>query len=84
MDLLSLVESHKPASVDDLVAWIPRRQEALQEQINVGSGPKPFFSGRAEELHGGERDQRQQADVRVSAKENELAFLNRLQEVLSS
>jgi len=84
LDLLSLVESHKPASVDDLVAWIPRRQEALQEQINVGSGPKPFFSGHAEELHGGERDQRQQADVRVSAKENELVFLNRLQEVLSS
>ncbi len=80
----NILESHKPASVDDLVAWIPRRQEALQEQINVGSGPKPFFSGHAEELHGGERDQRQQADVRVSAKENELVFLNRLQEVLSS
>jgi len=83
VELLNLVESHKPANVDDLIAWIPRRQQALQEQINVASSPRAFFSGHVEQLHGGERDQRQQDDVRLSAKENEFAFLERLQQVLS-
>ena len=80
LELLSQVESHKPADVADLLARIPRRQQALREEIN---NPKRFFSGAAEQLHGGERDHRQHGDARMSAKEDELAFLGRLQQVLT-
>jgi hypothetical protein len=81
--LLDMVESHKPAGIDDLLAWIPARQEALRGQINVGSQGKPFFSPRIEEMHGGERDQRSQGESGVSVKEAELAFLDRLQKVFA-
>lgn len=83
LDLLDLMESYKPADVPELLAWIPRRQKTLEEQINTGYGPKPFFSGHVQELHGGGRDQRQQDDARQSAKENEFAFLGRLHQILA-
>jgi hypothetical protein len=76
--LLDIVESHRPASVADFKAWLPARTEVLRGQINVGSHGKPFFSPRIEEMHGGERDQRPKEDSGVSAKEAELAFLERL------
>ena len=81
--LLDMVESHKPAGIDDLLARVPIRQEVLRGQINTGSGGKPFFSPRIQEMHGGERDQRSN-EFALSAKEAELAFLARLQSVLGS
>ena len=83
VELLNWVESYKPADVADLLARIPSRQQALQSEINTAFGPKPFFDGRVQEMHGGDRDQRRQDDVRMSAKENELAFLGRLQQILA-
>jgi hypothetical protein len=53
----------------------PHWQRGLRQEINVGA--KPFFNERVEE-HGGGRDQ-----PRVTAKESELAFLERLQRVLT-
>jgi hypothetical protein len=80
--LLDVVESHKPAGLDVLQDWLPARQEVLRGQINVGSSGKPFFISRIEEMHGGERDQRPRDDSGLSAKEADLAFLDRLQTVL--
>ena len=82
--LLDLMESHKLAGVPDLLAWIPRRHKVLREQINLAQGPKPFFSDQVQELHGNERDQRGQDESRASAKENEFAFLERLQQLLEN
>jgi len=82
IELLNTVETVKPASMADLLAWIPRRQDDLREQINVGSVGKPFFSDQIQTMHGGERDQRERSPVGVSAKEAELAFLSRLHRVL--
>ena len=84
LELLNLMENRKPASLAGLIADIPRWQEALRQQIEVNAGPKPFFSQDIERMHGGSRDQRAQDDVRVSAKENELAFLGRLQRLLAA
>jgi hypothetical protein len=84
LDLLNLMESRKPNNLEDLLTAIPRWEEALRQQIDVGSGPKPFFSQDAERMHGGDRDQRRQGDARLSAKENELAFLGRLQQTLGT
>jgi hypothetical protein len=81
--LLDVVESHKPLGPEDFRVWLPARQEALRAQINVGSHGKPFFSPRIEEMHGGERDQRPKDDSGLSAKEAELAFVDRLQRVFN-
>jgi hypothetical protein len=81
--LLDLVEGHKPAGVDDLLRWLPVRQEVVRGQINVSSGGRPFFISRIEEMHGGERDQRPTDESSRSTKEAELAFLDRLQGVLA-
>src|SRR5262245_8504868 len=81
--LLQLVESRKPANVPDLLARIPVWQEALRQQIEVASGPKPFFNEDIRLLHGGGRDQRAQDDMRMNAKEKELRFLVQLQRLLA-
>ena len=80
--LLELMEGRKPANLTELVTDIPRWLDALRHQIEVAAGPKPFFSQDIERMHGGGRDQRRQDDFRLSAKEKEFAFLERLQEVL--
>jgi len=82
LQLLNAVENFKPADVADLVARIPRRQEALREQIDAGSGPKVFFDAGAQAMHGGERDKRGQGDPRLFSKQSELEFLGRLQRIL--
>ena len=82
LDLLSLVESHQPSDVADLLARLPRWQKALRDQVGAASGPKPFFSTDVHASHGGGRDQRRVEDPRTIAKENELEFLERLQKVL--
>jgi hypothetical protein len=79
LELLNVIENYKPADVADLRARIPARLEALRGELN---SPKPFFSQRVQDLHGGDRDQRGQDDPRRLAKENELAFLERLQVLL--
>lgn len=81
IELLNAVESYEPGDLEGLLKRIPPRQDVLRTQINAGS--KPFFSQRVEEMHGGERDQRRQYHAGISAKENELAFLDRLQRVLA-
>jgi hypothetical protein len=83
VELLNLVESCKPDDVADLLSRIPRRQQVLRDEVNGASAPKPFFSGEAQQLHGGGRDQRRQDDARVAAKQDELAFLDRLQHLLA-
>jgi hypothetical protein len=83
LELLNLMENRKPGTLAGLMADLPRWQEALRQQIEVAAGPKPFFSQDIERMHGGGRDQRSQDDARLSAKENEFAFLGRLQRVLN-
>ena len=82
LDLLNLVEGRKPASLADLLARIGGWRKALQEQVDAGSGPKAFFHEDIRMMHGGERDQRAEADARYSAKERELEFLLRLEKIL--
>jgi hypothetical protein len=82
--LLNLVEGRKPANLADLLARLPGWQEALRHQIEVASGPKPFFNEDIRYLHGDDRDQRSQDNVRMSAKERELYFLSRLQQLLDT
>jgi hypothetical protein len=83
MELLHLAENRKPSSVPDLLASIPRWAETLREQVDAAGGPKQFLHQGVEAMHGGDRDQRQHDDIRLAAKENELAFLRRLQELLA-
>ena len=83
LELLNFVENFKPVDLTDLISEIPRRQQALREQLNIGSGPKPFFSEHVQIMHGGGRDQRQQEDFRNAAKENELRFLERLEQLFA-
>ena len=80
--LLNLVEGRKPANLTELVARIPGWQEALRRHIDVACGPKPFFNEDIRALHGGGRDQRAQDGIRMSAKEKDLEFLDRLQRLL--
>ncbi len=79
--LLKLVETYEPTGIADLLVRIPHWQQVLRQEIN-DAGAKPFFNERVEELHGGGRDQRRNNDSRVAAKENERAFLDRLQQSL--
>ena len=82
LDLLNLMESRKPANLTDLLSEIPRWQDSLRHQIEVGSGPKPFFSQEIERQHGGGRDQRALDDTRISVKQREFDFLGKLQQIL--
>jgi hypothetical protein len=84
LELLNLAETRKPANVEDLLASIPRWTESLREQIDKASGPKAFFHPQVEMMHGLGRDQRAQDTSLASAKENELAFLLRLQQLLQA
>ncbi len=82
LDLVNLMENRKPTDLQNLIAEIPRWEEALRKQVEVAAGGKPFFNEDVRLMHGGGRDQRPQTDSRVSAKENELEFLGRLKEML--
>ncbi|MCW5553126.1 MAG: hypothetical protein KIS67_13320 [Verrucomicrobiae bacterium] len=80
--LLKLAEVYEPMHVADLLGRIPRWQQVLEQEINAAGIAKPFFNERVEEMHGGGRDQRQQDNTRLAARQNERAFLARLQQVL--
>jgi hypothetical protein len=82
-DLLDLVESYRPADVNALLAQIPHLQQLLQEEIEKAGAPKASFSQNIQAWHGGDRDQRPPVDSRTTEKQQELAFLNRLQQVLA-
>lgn len=84
VELLKLVEIYQPADAADLLARIPHWQQVLRQEINAAAGAKPFFNERVQELHGGGRDQRRQDNRRITAKENERALLERLQQVLGT
>jgi len=81
VELLKLAETYEPANVADLLSRIPHWQQVLRQEINEAANPKPFFNERVQEMHGGGRDQRRQDNSRVNAKENEQAFLERLERV---
>ncbi|HEX4998323.1 MAG TPA: hypothetical protein VFY29_08860 [Terriglobia bacterium] len=83
LELLNLIESYKPENVDDLLARLPRWRQILQHTIET-SGSSPFLNHHAEHAHGGDRDQRAPDPFRIAAKQDELAFLNRLEETLKS
>jgi len=82
INLLKLAEDYQPANSSALLARIPRWIKLLEEEINTAGGPKPFFSQTVQYMHGG-NDQRQSDEARIGAKRNELAFLERVQEILS-
>jgi hypothetical protein len=82
--LLKVVESYQPTDPASLLAQIPNWLAGLRQEINDSAGGKPFFNERVEELHGGGRDQRRQDNSRITAKENERAFLERLQQGLAA
>jgi len=82
INLLKLAEDYQPANSSALLARIPRWIKLLEEEINSAGGPKPFFSQTVQYMHGG-NDQRQSDEARIGAKRNELAFLERVQEILS-
>jgi hypothetical protein len=83
LDLLHLAEDRKPADAADLLARIPQWREALRDQIEKAGGSRVFFHDDIRWMHGGDRDHRQVDGSRVSAKERELAFLSRLEQVFS-
>lgn len=80
ISLLKLVETYEPSDIADLVARIPHWEQVLRHEISLASNPKLFFNERVEELHGGGRDQRRHDAAQP--KQQELAFLNRLKQVL--
>ena len=83
VELLKLVETYQPADVAGLLAQIPLWLQVLRQEINESAGGKPFFNDRVEGMHGGGRDQRRPDNSRLTAKENERAFLERLVQVLT-
>ncbi len=83
LELLKIVETYQPAGLADLLAHIPHWQQVLHHEINLAVNPKAFFNERIQELHGGGRDQRHKDDLRVSTKEREIAFLDRLKQALT-
>jgi hypothetical protein len=82
VDLLKLTEDYQLADASALLARIPRWQSLLEEEIRSGGSPKPFFSQTVQQLHGG-NDQRLADEARTTAKEIELAFLERLQKIFA-
>jgi hypothetical protein len=80
--LLKLAESYEPADVAALLGHLPHWRQVLQQEMNVLANPKPFFTPRIEELHGGGRDQRTTDDLKINAKKDELAFLDRIERAL--
>ncbi len=82
--LLKYAEAYRPESAADVVGRIPHWQEVIKKEIMTAAGPKPFFADRVQELHGGGRDQRHKNLGYIDGKQAELAFLERLQAVLTA
>ena len=58
-------------------------EEIVRSQLADTQRPRPFFSDRLQEMHGGTRDQRGTNEAVVARKQAELAFLGRLRELLA-
>lgn len=81
--LLELVETYRPADVEDLVGRIPHWLDVLENEVTAASQPKPFFAERVQELHGGGRDQRHSDTSLIGRKKRNIEFLKRLEAVLT-
>jgi hypothetical protein len=81
IQLLQVAEYYKPTDLAHLMKRIQLRQETLQQEIDADN-PKPFFSDQIKANHGFDRDQRPQDGGQIAAKKEELAFLDRLHQVL--
>lgn len=84
LELLRLAETYEPSDLPDLLDRIPHWENVLRHEINLARNPKAFFNERVQELHGGGRDQRRQDQPRIDARQNELAFLERLKLALTT
>ena len=82
VDLLRLAEDYQPADASAMLERIPKWQKLLEDEIDSGGTAKPYFSQAVQQLHGG-NNQRQADEARTESKRAELAFLNRLQKLLS-
>ena len=82
-DLLKLVETYQPTSCHDLLERLPHWIEVARNELSTAANPKPFFSQRIHEMHGGGRDQRRPAEGPVAAKEHEIQFLQGLLHLFS-
>jgi hypothetical protein len=80
--LLRFAEDYKPKDVARSMERIQLLQEAIRQEIDTADNPKPFVSNEVQAHHGFGRDQRRQDEDRISEKKNELAFLDRLHQVL--
>ena len=80
--LLRFAEDYKPKDVARFVERIQFLQEAIRQEIDDADNPKPFVSNEVQAHHGFGRDQRRQDETRISEKKNELAFLDRLHQLL--
>ncbi len=77
-DLLKLIETYQPSSVHALLERLPHWIEVARNEQTTAANPKPFFSQRIHEMHGGGRDQRRPAEGPVATKEKEIQFLQGL------
>jgi hypothetical protein len=81
-ELLRIAEDYQPADSSALLSRIPAWQRVLEEEIH-SAGPKVYFSSAVQQLHGG-NDNRLKDEARMVQKQNELAFLKHLQQVLTT
>ena len=75
---LSLMEAYQPADAAALVSRLDHVIEVTRQQALNLASPKPFFSVRIQDMHGGGRDQRSATATTVEAREQEMRFLQRL------
>ena len=78
VELLKLIELYQPPTLQALLERIPRLIEVARNERTTAANPKPFFSQRIHEMHGGGRDQRHATEAPVTAKDNEILFLRNL------
>jgi len=76
--LLHIVETYQPSDESALRQRLDHLLEVGRQEVSYAANPRPFFSQRIHEMHGGGRDQRARAESAVLAKEAEVRFLNRL------
>lgn len=82
--LLRLVEQYLPAHGPELSELIPELVRGVETELVQRSVPKPFFSERIREMHGGSRDQRAVVHDLRTDKRAMLDGLSRLAALLHS
>lgn len=82
--LLRLVEQYEPSQASELMEWLPEIVQGMETEIAQHSVPKPFFSDRIREMHGGTRDHRASNQSAIEGRIDEIAALRRLGELLAS